>query len=160
MLFASTVTAALHALSHSDTTRPFYGEGNWQVEKHVGFVFTRPGAGPSTVLLEEYYHLKTNQFIYSIDKKEISGLNPSGGVNINAPANRWTRGVRQYYVFPTEGPNRVPLHRFSNGKDWLYSTDRHDAAAVGYSYDGVSCWLPAGPAVPGGIGPLYRWVRN
>jgi hypothetical protein len=164
MLFASTVTAALHALSDREGTRPFYAQGNWRQEGPIGY-FLRHGVDPSAVQLEEFYHMKTNQFFYTRDQKEISALNPARGVSFlgTRTPNRWAVGVDDFYVYPADGPSRVPLHRFSNGNDWLYTTDRNDPASAGYSYDGVSCWLPAGPVVPGAVYaavPLYRWVRD
>jgi hypothetical protein len=103
-------------------------KGNWQLERQIGFAYTRQ-VGPGLVVLGEYYHLKTNQFIYSIDQAEFKGLNPVGSFISSTTPNRWTSGSWEVYVFPVPGEGRVPLHRFSNGKDWLFSTERDDAAA-------------------------------
>jgi hypothetical protein len=87
---------------------------------------------PGSVVLHRLYNSRHNDHLYSTNKAEGTNV----GYSYEGPVG---------YVYTAESrPGLVPLHRFYNGgnNDHFYTLSRNEgAAARGYAYEGVACYV-------------------
>ena len=116
------------------------GNAGYKCEGVAGFVY--PSAQDGTVPLYRYFNGRN--YLYTISPEEI-GTNVTGLMGKHGYKCEGVAG----YVYPGAQDGTVPLYRYSNGKDFLYTANPQEIGTnvigivgnAGYKCEGVACHL-------------------